>query len=146
MVDLQLNGRSSLFILFGFPETLNAMELSFPINTLLFLDAAAQLLALALFSGFPLWPSQEGTQVLLSFLLIPLGWVTPSALTVSVTINAQLSGTHTPNLQCFSELPEKKRPADCKLPMSSWMPPLDKVESITSSSDHFSLDVFCIHL
>lgn len=47
------SGRSSRFILFGFPETLNTTELSFPINTLLFLDAAAQLLPLALLSGFP---------------------------------------------------------------------------------------------
>lgn len=52
MVDLQLNGRSSLFFLFDFPETLNTMELSFLINTLLFLDAVAQLLPLALLSGF----------------------------------------------------------------------------------------------
>ena len=46
------SGRSSLFILFDFPETLNTVEFSFLINTLLFPDAMAQLLPLALHSGF----------------------------------------------------------------------------------------------
>ena len=145
MVSLRFNGQSSSFILFNSPGALDRLGYSFLPVTLLFLDIETQLFpSSSPFLASPLWPSMGGTQVLMSFLFIPISWIVPSTLTVSVTINAQESGVHAPTLHCFPSFRLDQQIT--KLPVSTWMPLPDKIESITFPWNHFSTHVLYIHI